>query len=397
MTPSVVRVPIDAIQVRPGRRPLRDVTELVESIHEIGLLNPITVTPDNVLIAGLHRLEACKRLGWTEIPCIVVEMQDVDRELAEIDENLIRHELHYTERAVMLARRKELYEAKHPEAKHGGAPGKAGGGKVAKDETVSSFAADTAARTKVNPRTVQQDVQIAHAFKPQELEVLREADVPKRDALKLARQPEDLREKAVAKIAAGEARYASDAIREVLRDEDAGKVAKVQPLTGKFSVIVIDPPWDYRDVGDEDVAGRSAPAYSRMSIEDIAALPVERLANEDAHLYLWTTNRMLPLSFGLLEKWGFRYITMLTWCKTQLGLGSYFRNTTEHVLFGVRGKLPVLNAQTPTHFVAPRGRHSEKPDAFFELVEKVSPGARLEMFQRRPRPGWTGWGSEAAA
>src|SRR5690606_24548282 len=134
------------------------VTELADSIREIGLLNPITVTPDNVLIAGLHRLEACRRLGWTEIPCIVVEMADVDRELAEIDENLIRHEYHYTERAVALARRKELYEAKHPEAKHGGAPGKAGGGKVAKDETVSSFAADTAARTKVNPRTVQQDV-----------------------------------------------------------------------------------------------------------------------------------------------------------------------------------------------------------------------------------------------
>src|SRR5690606_29256016 len=244
---------------------------------------------------------------------------------------------------------------------------------VSRLKATPTFATDTAAKAKVTPRTVRQDVQIAHAFKPQELEVLREADVPKRDALKLARQPEDLREKAVAKIAAGEARYASDAIREVLRDEDAGKVAKVQPLTGKFSVIVIDPPWDYRDVGDEDVAGRSAPPYSRMSIEDIAALPVDRLANEDEHLYLWTTNRMLPLSFGLLENWGFRYITMLTWCKTQLGLGSYFRNTTEHVLFGVRGKLPVLNAQTPTHFVAPRGRHSEKPDAFFELVEKVSP------------------------
>jgi len=166
----------------------------------------------------------------------------------------------------------------------------------------------------------------------------------------------------------------------------------------KYQTIVIDPPWDWGDEGDVNQFGRARPPYPTMSFEEIAALGVSDLAAENAHLYLWITNRSLPKGFGLLQKWGFRYITVLTWVKPSFGMGNYFRGTTEHVLFGVRGSLPLLRHDVGTHFTAERpGQHSAKPDAFYELVETCSPGPRLEMFARKKRNGWTVWGAEVAA
>jgi N6-adenosine-specific RNA methylase IME4 len=133
-----------------------------------------------------------------------------------------------------------------------------------------------------------------------------------------------------------------------------------------------------------------------MSIEQIEALPISDLADKNAHIYLWITNRSLSKGFRLLEAWGFRYVTCLTWIKPSFGMGNYFRGSTEHVLFGVRGSLPLLRADVGTHFAAPRpGEHSSKPDAFYKLVESCSPGPWLEMFSRQQRPGWTTWGAES--
>jgi N6-adenosine-specific RNA methylase IME4 len=158
----------------------------------------------------------------------------------------------------------------------------------------------------------------------------------------------------------------------------------------------LDPPWDWGDEGDGDGCyARSRPVYATMPIEQIAALPVSALAEPNAHIYLWITNRSLPKGFALLDGWGFRYITMLTWCKPHFGMGTYFRGSTEHVLFGVRGSLPLLRSDVGTWFEAPRpGQHSAKPDAFYSLVETCSPGPWLEMFARRARPGWQVWGAE---
>ena len=167
--------------------------------------------------------------------------------------------------------------------------------------------------------------------------------------------------------------------------------------TAKFATIVIDPPWDWGDEGDCDQLGRSRPTYSTMPIEEIMALPVGKLADEDCHIYLWITNRSLPKGFGLLDAWGFRYITCLTWAKPSFGLGNYFRGSTEQILFGVKGSQPLRRKDVGTWFQAPRGPngHSSKPLAFFELVESCSPGPYLEMFARSGRDGWISWGAEA--
>lgn len=174
----------------------------------------------------------------------------------------------------------------------------------------------------------------------------------------------------------------------------------------KYRTIVADPPWHYNGFGVGRVPagvendGRKTPLpYPTMTVREICLLPVEEWAEDDAHLYLWTTNRYLPDAFEVLKWWGFRYSTPLVWCKEPIGsfLGAEFTPSAEFVLFARRGKLRGVRAPRQW-FQWPRqgqGRHSQKPDAFLDLVEQVSPGPYLELFARRQRLGWGTWGDEA--
>jgi N6-adenosine-specific RNA methylase IME4 len=172
--------------------------------------------------------------------------------------------------------------------------------------------------------------------------------------------------------------------------------------TRQYRTIVADPPWFYTN-GTVPMGGVEH-QYGTMTNAEIAAIPVRDFADRSAHLYLWVTNPRLfrEETDGLgprdiMAVWGFRYVTMLTWHKLGApGLGYYFRGDTEHILFGIRGKAPIEPAiRESNHFAASRGEHSAKPDRFYELVERVSPGPYLEMFARRRRYGWDVWGNEA--
>lgn len=151
--------------------------------------------------------------------------------------------------------------------------------------------------------------------------------------------------------------------------------------------------------------GAAEAHYPTMSMREIAALPISDLSEDNAHLYMWVT---VPRLYGdrgdrsftpidLMEAWGFEFKTMLTWIKAgSPGMGWYFRGQTEHVLFGVRGSLPIApDIRIPNFLTAPRDGHSGKPAAFQDLVEQVSPGPYLELFARRQRLGWDTWGNEA--
>lgn len=201
-------------------------------------------------------------------------------------------------------------------------------------------------------------------------------------------------------------REEKEAQREARREENARTIATVaDPTTlldtrlAKFSTLVIDPPWDWGDEGDADQMGRARPTYSTMSLEQLLDLPVGDIADVDAHVYLWITNRSLPKGFALLDRWGFRYVTCLTWVKPSFGMGNYFRGQTEHVLFGVRGSQPLKRRDAGTVFSAARGPngHSSKPLAFYDLVESCSPGPYVELFSRQQRDGWTMWGEVSRA
>lgn len=176
----------------------------------------------------------------------------------------------------------------------------------------------------------------------------------------------------------------------------------------RFATVLADPPWRF-----VNRTGKVAPEHKRlarygtMTTAEIAGLPVADLLADTAHLYLWVPNALLPDGLTVLGGWGFTYKTNLVWHKQRKdggsdgrGVGFYFRNVTELLLFGVRGK----NARTASpgrrqvNYLGSRKReHSRKPDEMYDLIEACSPGPRLELFARGTRPGWTVWGDEADA
>lgn len=171
--------------------------------------------------------------------------------------------------------------------------------------------------------------------------------------------------------------------------------------TGGFRTIVADPPWLER--GGGKVKRGADRHYPLMKTDDIIVLMRDALDKHEvdvygSHFYLWVTNNFLEDGLRVMRELGWRYVTMRTWAKDRIGLGYYWRGQTEHVLFGVRGKLPALVRMESTLVgkgIVERGRHSAKPKVFFDEVERVSPGPRLEMFARAPRKGWTVWGNQA--
>ena len=207
-------VPISEIKINAGRREAdpEGVQELVDSISKVGLLNPITIDREHTLIAGLHRLEAAKLLGWTEIECNVSSLEGLLAELAEVDENVVRKGLSAVEYSDLLLRRKEIYEALHPETKAG--TSQAAGMNRAKGNNVGckmhptskSFVQDTAEKLGVNPSTIKRQIQTAKNLTTEAKDIIRDTGtkITKKDALKLSRlEPEQQRD-AASQLAAGE-------------------------------------------------------------------------------------------------------------------------------------------------------------------------------------------------
>ncbi len=212
---ELLLLPIDDVTVGPRLRPVGNVFALAESIHACGLLNPITITPDKRLIAGAHRLEACKQLGWEHIDAHVFDIEGLNAELAEIDENLIRAELTTLERGEHLARRKAIYEELHPQTRSVNERGGPGRGKTSEIiSSVSSFADDAAAKTGVSARTIQQEVKIAQDIAPDVKEAIRNTPAADRktDLLALASVPADEQRAAVEAVSSGAAPSIKEAV-----------------------------------------------------------------------------------------------------------------------------------------------------------------------------------------
>lgn len=174
----------------------------------------------------------------------------------------------------------------------------------------------------------------------------------------------------------------------------------------KFKTILADPPWQFINrTGKMAPEHKRLSRYSTMTLPEICALPVASVSDEVAHLYLWVPNALLPEGLEVMKAWGFKYKSNLVWHKIRKdggpdgrGVGFYFRNVTELVLFGVRGKnaRTLAPGRTQVNFMATRKReHSRKPDEQYDIIERCSPGPRLEMFSRGTRKGWAVWGNQA--
>ncbi|MBY8337085.1 S-adenosylmethionine-binding protein [Alteriqipengyuania sp. NZ-12B] len=173
-----------------------------------------------------------------------------------------------------------------------------------------------------------------------------------------------------------------------------------------YGTILADPPWQF-----QNRTGKVAPEHKRlnrygtMALGDICDLPVEAIADNPAHLYLWVPNALLPEGLKVMDAWGFRYVSNIIWEKVRKdggpdgrGVGFYFRNVTEILLFGVRGK----NARTlapgrrQVNIIRSQKReHSRKPDEQYKIIEECSWGPRIELFSRGKRKDWTVWGNQA--
>ncbi|HEX3888871.1 MAG TPA: MT-A70 family methyltransferase [Phenylobacterium sp.] len=176
----------------------------------------------------------------------------------------------------------------------------------------------------------------------------------------------------------------------------------------KFKTILADPPWQFQNrTGKMAPEHRRLNRYSTMTLDDICALPVEGVAAETAHLYLWVPNALLPEGLRVMEAWGFQYKSNLIWHKVRKdggsdgrGVGFYFRNVTEVILFGVRGKnaRTLAPGRSQVNMIETRKReHSRKPDEQYALIEACSPGPYLELFARGERKKWQVWGNQADA
>ncbi|MCF3945462.1 S-adenosylmethionine-binding protein [Acidiphilium sp. AL] len=192
--------------------------------------------------------------------------------------------------------------------------------------------------------------------------------------------------------------------RQFIPDPAADLLSSVEGQ--RFATILADPPWQFANrTGKVAPEHRRLARYGTMSLDDICALPVAEVTASTAHLYLWVPNALLPEGFRVMSAWGFQYKSNIVWHKIRKdggsdgrGVGFYFRNVTEMVLFGTRGK----NARTlaagrrQVNYLATRKReHSRKPDEIYDIIEACSPAPRLELFARGVRPNWTAWGSQA--
>lgn len=166
----------------------------------------------------------------------------------------------------------------------------------------------------------------------------------------------------------------------------------------KYEIIYVDPPWSVRRGPSWSSSQKSKLLpYPTLSIKEIKEIPIEKISEKNSHLYLWVINKYLKDSFEIIEEWGFKFSSMVTWCKPAhgLGLGGAFVQTTEHLIYARKGSLPIKKRHNETWVMHKRLTHSEKPEIFREIIEKVSKGnKKIELFARRETPGWHVWGNE---
>lgn len=406
--------PVDLFQVMPPLS-LDEYAELKTDIAARGVMVPIEYDESGNILDGHHRVKACQELGIKDWPSVIrLGMDEAAKRTHARKLNMARRHLNQEQRRGLIqAELKDRPQVSDRQiAKALGVSDKTVG--TARKELVAtaeipqlktSIGADGKERPRQIERKAPEPELPSIPARPISIPVAKPEQVAK-----VAAQAQSVINQAapetVAKLAANDINLAQaqrevkEQVREQRREENRVIIQQAAPLadvSARFATIVIDPPWDWGDEGDVDQMGRARPDYATMPYEKLLALPVADKADTDCHLYLWITNRSLPKGFALLEAWGFRYITCLTWVKPSFGMGNYFRGQSEQVLFGVKGSQPLKRKDASTVFQAPRGPqgHSSKPVEFYDFVESCSPCPYLEIFSRMPQEGWTAWGQHS--
>mgnify|MGYP000136931558 CR=1 FL=1 len=369
---------------------------LEENILRDGCRDPLVVWRDhNILLDGHHRYEICRR---HEIPFNIIEIALADRESAAdwIDANQLgRRNLTPDQAALLRGRRYNRLKRKQ------GRPPKTGQNVQFSGKTAQQLAREHG----VDERTIRRDGAFAEAVEttktldPEiERKVVSGQGATKTAIIKAAELLETHPDLA-RQILEGKC-SAADAIRQVRRTEVARQLADIAArspgqLVDTFDVIVIDPPWPMQKIERDCRPNQTGMDYPIMTEDELAQLRIP--AADNCHVWLWTTQRFLPLAFTLLERWGLKYVCTFVWHKSggfqPVGLPQF---NCEFALYARRGTPEFLDTKAfPTCFEAPRGKHSEKPALFYDMVRRVTGGRRLDMFSRRQIDGFVTWGNEA--
>jgi N6-adenosine-specific RNA methylase IME4 len=371
---------------------------LEEDILDKGCLDTIKIWNDTI-IDGHNRFSICMRHG------VMFQTEELEFDSREdVIEWMIRNQLNrrnQTPEQISYFRGKLHEQEKKTQ------------GRPRKPEIISGFVgeADTAKKLAeeygVTSRTIYNDAifakaidtigeQVGEDVKHQILSG--ELPVTKKDVVKLAQMPEETRKAITEKIATGATM--ADAIREEKRAEVIARLEDVEAreakeLAGQYDVIVIDPPWPMEKIERDVRPNQTEFDYPTMSEEELADMILP--AADECHLWLWTTHRFLPMAFRLLDAWEFKYVCTFVWHKPggfqPIGLPQY---NCEFALYARRGAPKFIDTKAlPVCFEAPRGAHSEKPEAFYDVVRRVTAGRRIDIFNRRAIDGFDSWGKEA--
>ena len=386
-----MQIEIDEIIIPANRyRSVRPSTvdALADSIRTLGQLQPIIVTPEKRLIAGYHRYLALKRLEQPQIDVTVLDVDRAKEQVAEIDENLIRAELTALEKGEHLAQRKRLYEALYPEAKNGTNQHT----RRVRNVCEPRFTKDASKTTGASERTIQHAVSVSNKLDDGVRDTIRHLPIAdnQRELGRLAKLEANEQKMVAERLSLG-----APSVRVARKGLIADKIdaeASAWP-DGPFNVLVADPPWQY-EKRVNDATSRNQVSYPTMTQEEICALDVASIAQDDCILWLWTTNAHMEQAHAVAREWGFTVKTILTWVKPSIGMGDWLRGQTEHCLLAVRGKPTIRLSGEATVLYGPRRAHSEKPEEFYALVEKICPGSKCELFSRKNRPNWKAWGGE---
>jgi N6-adenosine-specific RNA methylase IME4 len=340
---------------------------LREDIKKNGVREPLT-TLDDMLLDGRNRFNAAV-INGDIIPPEMFRVFDPAKQgdpLAwVISMNLQRRHLNESQRADVAAQIANMPQGARTDLGPIGLTSQADSAKML-NVSVRSIKRATAVRNNENTTAELQRAVV-------------QGHIPVSVAAMAANLPKDQQRKVAAEAATGKV---TALLRKISKQEDEARIRLLEPVVGKFPTLVIDPPWNY----EFSFVERAAPDYATMAQEELLALDVGQWASDDCALYLWTTNAFMMRAGELMARWGFGHKTIITWVKPRIGLGTYFRNTTEHVLFGTRGNVRIRREDIPTHFEAPITGHSNKPEKFYKIVRAASYPAYGEIFQREPRP-----------
>lgn len=328
-----------------------------------GIKEPLEVLADGTVVDGKHRRKAAIELGMKVVPIVDAPLSGDSPEAYMLKAAVLRRHLTDDQRAVMAALWKEENK-KESEIK----------ARDEKGRILPSAQRGADGKDKEHPTRAE----ATEFFVVSRQKIDRASYVQKRN-------PE-----LTTKVHRGDIAL-SNAYRQVKGSEERQRIASTKPPQGTYQVIVVDPPWPFTS-RQSDPTHEIASPYGIKSIDEIKAFDIP--AADDSILWLWVPNTFLHDAFHVLEAWGFKYRTTLTWAKNFVGLGDWLGGQTEHCLLATKGNYRVFRKNESTFLEAPRAKHSQKPDKFYELVGGLCPGEKIDMFARKKHEGWSYWGVE---